>query len=79
MMQVSLEEVAALSVKQLSTMLQTLEWFIAAPEPEAVHSALEALAALAKFNYQSKQAGQPSLLSPEGTLCTNYFCSALCY
>ena len=72
------EQVAALPVKQLSTLLQTLEWGIAAPEAEAVQSALEALAALANFDYQSKQAGQPNLLSPDGTYCIHPVSCCLC-
>ncbi len=67
MMQVYPEKVAALPPQQLQTLLHTLEFGIAAPEPEAVQSALEALAALARFDYQSKQSGQAGLQAGPGT------------
>ena len=60
------EKVAVLPSQQLQTLLQTLEFGVAAPEPEAVQSALEALAALAKFDYQSKHSGQPGLRDASG-------------
>ncbi|DBA71387.1 TPA: hypothetical protein ACH3X2_011192 [Trebouxia sp. C0005] len=66
MMEVYPEKVAALPSQQLHTLLHTLEFGIASSEPEAVQSALEALAALAKFDYQSKQAGRPGLQAGAG-------------
>ncbi|DBA87589.1 TPA: hypothetical protein ACH3X1_004612 [Trebouxia sp. C0004] len=66
MMEVYPEKVAALPSQQLQTLLHTLEVGIASSEPEAVQSALEALAALAKFDYQSKQAGKPGLQAGSG-------------
>lgn len=61
LLQVYPEKVAALPPQQLQTLLHTLEFGIASSEPAAVQSALEALAALAKFDHQSKQSGQPGL------------------
>ncbi len=69
MLQVYPEKVAALPSQQLQTLLHTLEFGIASSEPEAVQSALEALAALAKFDYQSKQAGNPGLQAGAGIFC----------
>ncbi|KAL0051778.1 hypothetical protein WJX82_002011 [Trebouxia sp. C0006] len=66
MMEVYPEKVAALTSQQLQTLLHTLEFGIASSEPEAVQSALEALAALAKFDYQSKQAGKSGLQAGAG-------------
>lgn len=70
MLQVYPEKVAALPSQQLQTLLQTLEFGIASSEPEAVQSALEALAALAKFDFQSKQAGKPGLQAGAGISVT---------
>lgn len=70
MLQVYPEKVAALPSQQLHTLLHTLEFGIASSEPEAVQSALEALAALAKFDYQSKQAGRPGLQAGAGMFVT---------
>ena len=70
MLQVYPEKVAALPSQQLQTLLHTLEFGIASSEPEAVQSALEALAALAKFDYQSKQAGKPGLQAGAGISVT---------
>ncbi len=64
------EKVAALPSQQLQTLLHTVEFGIASSEPEAVQSALEALAALAKFDYQSKQAGKPGLQAGAGVFVT---------
>ena len=69
-LQVYPEKVAALPSQQLQTLLHTLEFGIASSEPEAVQSALEALAALAKFDYQSKQAGKPGLQAGAGISVT---------
>lgn len=53
-------------MQQLQTLLQTLEFGLNAPQPEAVQSALEALAALAKFDWQKKSSGQPGLAASPG-------------
>lgn len=58
---------AALPSQQLHTLLQTLEFGINSTEADAMQSALEALAALAKYDYQSKRRGQPGLSSDAGT------------
>lgn len=65
--QVYPEKVAALPSKQLHTLLQTLEFGINSMDADAMQSALEALAALAKFDYQSKRKGQPGLSTEAGT------------
>lgn len=52
---------AALPSQQLHTLLQTLEFGITSTEADAMQSALEALAALAKFDFQSKRKGTPGL------------------
>ena len=65
-MQVHPDKVAALPMQQLQTLLQTLEFGLNAPQPEAVQSALEALAALAKFDWQKKSSGQPGLAANPG-------------
>ena len=70
MLQVYPEKVAALTSQQLQTLLHSLEFGIASSEPEAVQSALEALAALAKFDYQSKQAGKSGLQAGAGMFVT---------
>ena len=64
--QVHPEKVAALPMQQLQTLLQTLEFGLNATQPEAVQSALEALAALAKFDWQKKSSGQPGLAASPG-------------
>ena len=66
MVQVYPEKVAALPAQQLQTLLQTLEYGVNSSEPEAVQSALEALAALAKFDFQSKKDGQSGLPAEPG-------------
>lgn len=58
---------AALPLQQLHTLLQTLEFGINSTEADAMQSALEALAALAKYDYQSKRKGQPGLSPDAGT------------
>lgn len=60
------EKVAALPAQQLQTLLQTLEYGVNSSEPDAVQSALEALAALAKFDFLSKKEGQPGLPAEPG-------------
>lgn len=64
--QVYPEKVAALPMQQLQTLLQTLEFGLNAPQSEAVQSALEALAALAKFDWQKKRTNQSSLAADPG-------------
>ena len=78
--QVYPEKVAALPMQQLQTLLQTLEFGLNAPQSEAVQSALEALAALAKFDWQRKRTNQPSLAADPGLCCLDMsICCACCF
>ena len=60
------EKVAALPSQQLQTLLQTLEFGVNCSEPDAMQSALEALAALAKFDFQCKKKGKAGLPAEAG-------------
>lgn len=60
------EKVAALPSQQLHTLLQTLEFGITSTEADAMQSALEALAALAKYDFQSKRKGTAGLSTRAG-------------
>ena len=64
--QVYPEKVAALPSQQFQTLLQTLEFGVHSTEPDAMQSALEALAALAKFDFQCKKTGQAGLPAEAG-------------
>ena len=70
------EKVASLPTQQLQTLLQTLEFGVNATEPDAVQSALEALAALAKFDFQSKKAGRSGLPPEPGVVAFIFTTSA---
>ena len=72
--QVYPEKVAALPSQQLQTLLQTLEFGVNATEPDAMQSALEALAALAKFHFQCKQKGKAGLPAEAGTSRISKYC-----
>lgn len=53
-------------MQQLQTLLQTLQFGLTAAQPEAVQSALEALAALATFHWRRRSTGQAGLPADPG-------------
>lgn len=53
-------------MQQLQTLLQTLQFGLSVPQPEAVQAALEALAALATYDWRRKSAKQAGLPADPG-------------
>ena len=74
MLQVYPERFAELPSQQLDTMLQTLEYGLNAADTDALQSALEALAALANYDFQCKEQGKPTFPDKPGMLLTLTCC-----